>query len=150
VVTGLVLGVVQALFSRRRLPLVGWTVATSVGVGIGIGLTVGSTAVGRGTGLGQLALQGALTGLVIGRLQALVLPASLGLRRWAWAAAAPGVWAVGWAVTTAAGVDVDRQFTVFGATGSLTWAALTGLLLAALGLPARTRPDRPLRRTAGR
>jgi len=62
VVTGLVLGVVQALFSRRRLPLVGWTVATSVGVGIGIGigigLTVGSTAVGRGTGLGQLALQG--------------------------------------------------------------------------------------------
>jgi hypothetical protein len=49
--------------------------------------------------------------------------------RWAWAAALPLLWALGWTVTTLAIVTVDEQFTVFGATGAVTFCALSGLLL---------------------
>ncbi|MEU0401925.1 hypothetical protein ABZ318_17090 [Streptomyces sp. NPDC006197] len=43
-------------------------------------------------------------------------------------------------MTTLAGVGVDARFTVFGATGALTFSALSGVLLHGL-LPAAT-PDR--------
>ena len=41
----------------------------------------------------------------------------------------PVLWALGWMVTTLATVDVDQQYTVFGATGALTVSALSGALL---------------------
>jgi hypothetical protein len=46
-----------------------------------------------------------------------------------WAAAVPALWALGWTVTTAAGVDVERQYAVFGALGAIAFMALSGLLL---------------------
>ena len=55
-----------------------------------------------------------------------------GARRWPWAAAAPALLAVGWTVTTVAGVGVDAQFTTFGATGALTYTVLAGVLLRAV------------------
>ena len=130
-VTGLVIGAGQALASRalrrpgRRLPALRWIGATAVGVGVGLAL--GASAVGFATTLPALALQGALTGLVAGPLQALALPA--GARRLPWAAAAPLLFAAGWTVTTLAGVGVDARFTTFGATGALTYTLLAGLLL---------------------
>jgi hypothetical protein len=39
---------------------------------------------------------------------------------------------LGWTVTTVAGVDVEQRYTVFGATGALTYSALSGLVLVAL------------------
>lgn len=129
-VTGLVVGIGQALAGRldpRR-----WIPATTVGMGAG--LLLGAPLVGYGTTLVELAAMGALTGLPLGLAQALALPA--GTRaRWAWAAAMPVLWAAGWTVTTLAGVDVERQYTIFGATGALTFSALSALLLHAL-LPA--------------
>jgi hypothetical protein len=41
----------------------------------------------------------------------------------------PALWALGWTVTTAAGVDVERQYAVFGALGAIAFMALSGLLL---------------------
>jgi hypothetical protein len=41
----------------------------------------------------------------------------------------PLLWALGWTVTTAGGIDVDRQFAVFGAYGAITFMALSGVLL---------------------
>jgi uncharacterized membrane protein len=58
-------------------------------------------------------------------------------QRWLWAAAMPALWALGWTVTTVAGISVGDQFTVFGSTGAITVSALLGLLLQHL-LPART------------
>jgi hypothetical protein len=55
----------------------------------------------------------------------------------------PALWALGWTVTTLAGIDVDRQFTVFGAYGALAFSALSGLLLHRLlphGAAAGPRP----------
>jgi hypothetical protein len=127
-VAGLIIGAAQALVSRRRLPAFRWVVAT--GAGTGLGLLLGAAAVGYGAGVGDLAVQGALTGLVLGPVQALALPDGTERRgRWLWAAAAPALWALGWTATALGGIDVESQYTVFGAYGALTYSALAGLLL---------------------
>ena len=130
-VAGLGIGAVQARGSRRRLPALRWVAAT--GAGMGVGLLLGAVAVGHRTGLSDLAVQGALTGLVLGPVQALALPGGTERpRRWLWAAAAPALWALGWTATALGGIDVESQYTVFGAYGALTYSALSGLLLIAV------------------
>jgi hypothetical protein len=137
-VAGLLIGAAQALVSRRRLPALRWCLAT--GTGMGLGLLLGAVAVGYRTGLGDLAVQGALTGLVLGPAQALALPRGTDRRRRVlWAVAAPALWALGWTATTLGGIDVESRYTVFGAYGALTYSALAGLLLI-LVLP-RTSAD---------
>jgi len=42
----------------------------------------------------------------------------------------PVLLALGWAASTAIGVSVDQQFTVFGAMGAIVFTVLSGLLLA--------------------
>jgi hypothetical protein len=102
---------------------------------MGLGLLLGASAVGYRTSLADLVLMGALTGVVLGAAQALALPRHARYR-WAWAAAMPALWALGWAVTTLGGIAVHEQFTVFGAYGAITFSALSGLLLHRL-LPYR-------------
>lgn len=84
---------------------------------------------------------GALTGLVLGPAQALALPRRAA-HPWGWAVAMPALWALGWTVTTLAGVHVEEQFTIVGVSGALTFSALSGLLLHRL-LPYQqtTRPS---------
>ena len=125
-VAGLVIGAGQALASRRRLDPRRWIPATTLGMGLG--LLLGAAAAGYRTSLASLALMGAITGLVLGAAQTLALPRTT-RRRWVWVAAMPALWALGWTVTTLGGIDVDRQFTNFGAYGALTFSALSGLLL---------------------
>jgi hypothetical protein len=132
-VAGLVIGAGQTLASLGRLDIRRWVPAT--GIGMGLGLLLGAVTVGYGTSLGELALMGALTGLLLGPAQALALPRGTRLR-WAWAAAMPPLWAAGWSATTLGGIAVEEQFTVFGAYGALTFSALSGLLLL-LVLPDR-------------
>jgi hypothetical protein len=132
-VTGLVIGVGQALASWGRFDIRRWVPATAVGMGLG--LLLGAVVVGYGTSLADLALMGALTGAVLGPAQALALPRGT-RRRWLWAVAMPPLWALGWTITTLAGVAVQEQFTVFGAFGAVTFSALSGLLLLLL-VPAR-------------
>jgi hypothetical protein len=130
---GLGIGLGQTLASRGRLDIRRWVPAT--GIGMGLGLLLGAVTVGYQTSLPDLALMGALTGLVLGPAQALALPRGTRLR-WVWAAAMPALWALGWTTTTLGGIAVDEQFTVFGAYGAVTISALSGLLLLRL-LPQR-------------
>ena len=136
-VTGVVVGLGQALLSGRRLPVIRWTLASAAG--LGLGLMLGAGAVDFGTSLPQSVSMGALTGLALGVAQAIMLPVSAA-RRGVWVLALPLLWAVGWAVTTLVGVEVSRQFTVFGASGALTVSALAGVLLGVL-LPVRPVPS---------
>jgi hypothetical protein len=46
------------------------------------------------------------------------------------------LWALGWTLTTLVGVAVEKQFSVFGAAGAVTFSALSGVLLNVL-LPVR-------------
>ena len=132
-VAGLGIGLGQTLASRGRLDIRRWVPAT--GIGMGLGLLLGAVVVDYRTSLPDLALMGALTGLVLGPAQALALPRDTRLR-WSWAMAMPALWALGWTTTTLGGIAVDKQFTVYGAYGAITFSALSGLLLLLL-LPAR-------------
>ena len=132
-VAGLVIGVGQTLAGRGRLDIRRWAPATAVGMGLG--LLLGAVVVDYSTSLADLALMGALTGLVLGPAQALALPRGTRMR-WTWAAAMPALWALGWTATTLGGIAVEEQFTVYGAYGAITYSALSGLLLLLL-LPER-------------
>jgi hypothetical protein len=50
----------------------------------------------------------------------------------------PVLFAITWSATQLAGIDVEKQFTVFGAAGAVTFMLLSGLLLARF-MPARER-----------
>src|SRR6266545_4528625 len=116
-IAGAVIGTGQWLVGRRLLgEPQAWIGATALAMGLG--LLVGAWAVGYGTSLGELALMGAITGIPIGAAQAYLLRDRLA-NAWVWAAAMPLLWALGWTVTTAGGIDVDRQFAVFGAYGAI-------------------------------
>ena len=138
-VAGLVIGAGQALLSRRRLDPRRWIPATTIGMGSG--LLLGAAAVGYRTSLADLALMGAITGLLLGTAQAAALP-SRAHHRWVWAAAIPILWALGWTTTTLGGIHVEEQFTVYGAYGAITFSALSGLLLHYL-LPYPAPADPP-------
>jgi hypothetical protein len=126
-ITGAILGFAQWLGMRRTGPSpVAWVIATAVGFAVGLG--VGAAAVDYGTNLGALATQGAICGAVIGVAQAAVLYRMLGRIVVAWPAALAVFWALGWAVTYAAGIDVEAQYTVFGSSGAIVVTALTSIL----------------------
>ena len=59
--------------------------------------------------------------------------------------AMPAMFAIGWSVTEAAGIDVANQFTVFGVSGLVVFGLLSGLVLMAgtrTQDPASRRHDR--------
>jgi hypothetical protein len=111
----------------HRFNMRGWLLWLAA-VAMGVGLLVGAWAVGYGTSLGELALMGAITGIPLGAAQGFLLRDRVA-NAWLWAAAMPLLWALGWTVTTAAGVDVERQYAVFGSLGAITFMALSGVLL---------------------
>jgi hypothetical protein len=134
-VAGAVIGTGQWLASRREIgEPVAWISASAAGMGVG--LLAGAATVDYATDLGDLALMGAVTGVPLGAAQALVI----GRRwphAWRWALATPPLWALGWSVSTAIGVDVERQYVVFGAAGAITVMTLSGLLFESLRADAR-------------
>jgi hypothetical protein len=140
-IAGAVIGAGQWLVARRLLgdPRA-WIPATAAAMGIG--LLAGAWVVGYGTSIGELALMGAITGLPVGAVQAYLLRDRVA-RCWVWAAAMPLLWALGWTVTAAAGIGVDRQYAVFGAFGAITVMALSGVLLDRLhaATPAAPSPQ---------
>jgi len=126
-VTGAVLGAVQAwalAVNRRRA--IGWTLASALG--LMTGLALGASVVGFETGLGDVALQGALCGLVLGIAQTVVLVPWVGRLALVWPLALAGIWTLGWVTSTSIGIRVEDQFTVFGSSGALVATALTGVL----------------------
>jgi len=128
--TGAGLGAVQWWAANGALGrAVAWIGSSAVGYAAG--LAAGATLVGYHTDLGDLAAMGAVSGLVLGAAQGLALAAQ-GRRRLAvaWAIAMPVLLALGWSATTAGGISVEDQFTVFGAYGAVVFTLLSGLLLA--------------------
>jgi hypothetical protein len=103
------------------------------------GLAAGAALVGYDTDLGSLVLMGLVSGAFLGAAQGLVLAregnARLGA---AWGAAMPVLFALAWVATTAIGVSVENQFTVFGAAGAILFMLLSGVVLARF-TPASTR-----------
>jgi hypothetical protein len=123
-ITGLVLGAVQSWgMGSSGPPARQWIAATTAG--LTVGLALGSAAVGYGTSLADLVVQGAICGLAIGTAQAVTLR---GRAAYLWAPALSALWALGWAITTSIGIDVDSQWAVFGSSGALVVTAATAVL----------------------
>ena len=124
------LGAVQCWAAKGALGRpAAWIGASAAGYAVG--LAAGAALVGYGTDLGDLAIMGLVSGALLGAAQGLVL-ARQGHRRLAvpWALAMPALFALGWCASTAVGVNVEDQYTVFGAAGSLLFMLLSGLVLA--------------------
>jgi hypothetical protein len=104
---------------------------TASAAGYAVGLAAGAALVGYDTDVGALALMGLVSGASLGAAQGLVL-ARQGDRRLgaAWGAAMPILFGLGWIASSAIGVSVEDQFTVFGAAGAVLFMLLSGLVLA--------------------
>ncbi|HEX5919843.1 MAG TPA: hypothetical protein VFY76_18430 [Nocardioides sp.] len=140
---GLVIGAAQGL-ALGRLPvarahadrspqqlLIRWSALSALG--LAAGLAIGSAVVGYGTSASDLVTQGLISGAGIGTAQAWAGRPWFG-RRFAavWMPAVTALWPLGWTVTRLAGVSVEDRFAVFGATGALTFTALSGLVLVSV------------------
>ena len=129
-ITGAGLGAAQWFAAKDAFGDARTWIATSA-VAYGAGLLVAAAAVGYNTDLGSLAAMGAISGLFLGVGQGLALMQQGRSRlAFAWAAAMPVLLALGWAATTVIGIDVDEQFTVFGASGAIVFTLLSGFVLA--------------------
>ena len=126
-IAGAVIGAAQWLAIRRLVTWI-WIAATSVGMAAG--LTIGAAIVDYEISRGDLVVMGAVTGLGVGVLQALVLARQrISGAAW-WAVANPPAWALAWLVSSyVLSSNVEEQFTNFGASGAIVFAVLTGLLL---------------------
>ena len=141
--TGAGLGAVQWWAAKGALGRAAAWIGSSA-VGYAAGLATGAALVGYDTDLGALATMGAVSGLVLGVAQGLALAAQ-GRKRLAvaWATAMPVLFALGWSATTAGGISVEDQFTVFGAYGAVLFMLLSGLVLARFTrVPHRWRDGR--------
>jgi hypothetical protein len=124
--TGAGIGVAQWLVLRRILGVgLGWIAATSAGMAVG--LTIGAAVVGYETTTSQLAIMGAIQGAFVGIAQGMVLRNRFSLWH-AWMVAMPVFFSIAWVVTDVV-IDSGQQFTVFGASGAVVFAILSGLLL---------------------
>jgi hypothetical protein len=75
---------------------------------------------------------GAVTGLGVGVMQALVLARQVPGAFW-WAIANPAGWALGWFVSSyVIARNIGERFPVFGASGALVFGLLTWMVLAVL------------------
>lgn len=113
-----------------------WISASAAGYAVG--LAAGAALVDYDTDLGALVLMGLVSGASLGAAQGLVLARQGNMRLGAaWGAAMPVLFALGWVATSAIGVSVENQFTVFGAAGAVLFMLLSGLVLARF-TPSRT------------
>ncbi len=141
-IAGAIIGAAEWFALRKWVSWL-WIPATSVGMAAG--LAAGAALVDYGIERGDLLLMGAVTGLGVGVLQALVFARHRITDAYWWAVANPPAWALGWLVTSYVITrNVDERFPNFGLSGALVFALLTWLLLAFL--LGRTAPE--LRRTA--
>jgi hypothetical protein len=125
---GAVIGAAQWLALRPHLGVgAAWILATALGVAIGDGL--GALLLGASTSIGALLITGLLTGVAVGLLQGALVLRGRAVLWGLWPPVVALAWPVGWTVTWAFGIDVERGYYVFGATGALVFAAITGLAM---------------------
>ena len=102
---------------------------------LGAGLAVGAALVSYRTDITSLVVMGAVSGLAVGIAQGVTLGTAK--RTLGWSAATATLWALGWTITTAGGIDVSQQWAVFGAYGCLTLAFLQSIIVGVF-VPAKT------------
>ena len=129
-VAGGVIGAAQWLVLRRRIPLSALWVAATAG-GMAVGMALGQVLLGDATTMQPLLLRGLVVGTAIGAAQAMLLRGIVPVPM-TWAVVVALGWPLAWAVSAAIGLDLTRNWAVFGASGALILQLATGLTLAYL------------------
>jgi hypothetical protein len=93
------------------------------------------------TDTANLVTMGAVTGALVGLVQAVVMPIGAA-DRVLWMLAMPVLWALGWLITSQVIVDADSRHAVFGSSGAVTVSALTGVLVVWRHRPSVATPNR--------
>jgi hypothetical protein len=139
-VGGLIVGAVIGAaewFALRRW--VSWLWIPATILGMAVGLVAGAALVDYSIDRGDLALMGAVNGVAVGIMQALVLARHRIPGAFWWAVANPPAWALGWFVSSyVISRNIDERFPIFGASGAIVFGVLTWLLLRYL---LRTAPE---------
>lgn len=136
-IAGAIIGAAE-WFALRKWVSWPWIPATTAGMALG--LAAGAALVDYGVDRGDLLLMGAVTGVGVGVLQALVLARDRIPGAYWWAIANPPAWALGWLVSSyVISRNIEERFPNFGASGALVFGLLTWLLLAFL--LGRTAPE---------
>jgi hypothetical protein len=133
VIAGAGIGAAQWALLRHRDVSLAWIAATSAG--FGTGLALGAALVSYRTDITSLVVMGAVSGLGVGIAQGATFGDTK--RMLGWSAATTALFALGWTVTTAGGIDVSQQWAVFGAYGCLTLAFLQSMILDTF-VPSKT------------
>lgn len=129
-IAGAIIGAAEWFALRRRVSWL-WIPATTVGMAVG--LTAGAAFIDYGIDRGDLAIMGAVTGLGVGVMQALVLARNQVPGAVWWAIANPPGWALGWfASSYVIARNIGERFPIFGASGALVFGLLTWMVLAIL------------------
>jgi hypothetical protein len=129
-IAGAIIGAAEWFALRQWVSWI-WILATTVGMAVG--LVAGAALVDYGIDRGDLALMGAVNGVAVGVMQALVLARHRIPSAFWWAAVNPPAWALGWFVSSyVISRNIDERFPIFGASGAIVFGLLTWLLLAAL------------------
>lgn len=126
-ISGAGIGAAQWAFLRHRGVEASWIPSSTVG--LAAGLAVGSAVVSYRTDITSLGVMGAVSGLGMGLAQGLSLRNPARVLPWAGATAA--LWALGWVITTAGGIDVEPQWVNFGAYGCITLAFVQSTFIGA-------------------
>ena len=136
-IVGAISGAAEWFVLRQRVSWL-WIPATTAGMSVG--LVAGAVPVDYGIDRGDLAIMGAVNGLGVGVMQALVLarhrvPCAL----W-WGVANPPAWALGWFISSyVISRNIDERFPIFDASGAIVFGLPTWLLLAVLFRAADVR-----------
>jgi hypothetical protein len=129
-IAGAVIGAAGWFVLRK---LVSWLWIPATAAGMALGLAAGAALVDYGIDRGDIILMGAVTGIGVGVLQALVLVRHRIPGAFWWAVVNPPAWALGWLVTSyVITANVKEQFPVFGGSGAIVLGLLTLLVLAVL------------------
>jgi hypothetical protein len=129
-IVGAVIGAAEWFALRKQ---VSWLWIPATIAGMAVGLVAGAALVDYGIDRGDLALMGAVNGLAVGVMQALVLARHRISGALWWAVANPPVWALGWFVSSyVISRNIGERFAIFGASGAVVFGLLTLFLLARL------------------
>ncbi|SFS07792.1 hypothetical protein SAMN04487846_2286 [Microbacterium sp. cf046] len=132
--TGAVIGGAQWLALGRAVNWL-WLVGSSAAVSVGMSLSV--AVAGAPTTPAAAITAGAITGLLLGGVQGVLLRRGLPVAA-LWTALVGLSWTLGWIITSFVIVDIDRGHIVFGASGALVATVITGVALRLI-LGPRTR-----------
>jgi hypothetical protein len=135
--TGAVIGAGQWLALRPRGIGRRWVAYTAAAMAGGSALA--ATVTGAGTDLADVVLLGLATGAAVGVAQSTLL-ASGWRAAVAWTAVSAAGWSLAWPVSAAI-IDIERGYYVFGSSGALLVTVITGLALRRMAASEVAAPN---------